>query len=82
MTLAEIIAAYRLTAERGERDERAGSGFGTVEGEQGRRLADALTEIDRRLRVLEPCANRAGEPHEWLSYGGPCSYCGITRGER
>jgi hypothetical protein len=45
-------------------------------------VADALEEIDRRLRVLEPCAASGGGPHAWCSDDNGvrrCHLCKVPR---
>lgn len=54
------------------------------------RVADALEILDTRLRLLEPCPSRRGNPHTWApagqryaeNPGDPlrCIYCGLTKG--
>lgn len=41
-------------------------------------LALVLGDQERRLRVLEPCAESGGRPHVWLD-GGVCGYCEVRK---
>jgi hypothetical protein len=80
VTLPELIEALRRAADASDRAR-------VTPGD----LAGALTEIDRRLRVIEPCPKRVTvidgksfsldeAPHVWdRDDGSECQCCQVRR---
>ena len=82
MTREDIRLTLSAIAGEGPADGPPASSssrkLAAVVEDQERRLAD----LDRRMRVLEPCANREpGLPHLWRELYAPvsCALCGVTR---